>query len=129
LLVMPAAQTHDPYAIDTPSAPAKTSVLTRRSFIQRAGALGALTIAPAGLLDALAATGSASNPFSLGVASGDPTDESVVLWTRLAPDPLNGGGMPSTDVKVLWRIATDPAMRNVVKTGHATARARNGHAV
>ena len=35
------------------------------------------------------------SPFTLGVASGDPTDDGVVLWTRLAPDPLApGGGMP-----------------------------------
>ena len=33
-------------------------------------------------------------PFSLGVASGDPLADGVVLWTRLAPDPLEGGGMP-----------------------------------
>ena len=33
----------------------------------------------------------ASNPFTLGVASGSPKDDSMVLWTRLAPDPLNGG--------------------------------------
>ncbi len=35
----------------------------------------------------------ASNPFTLGVASGNPKDDSVVLWTRLAPVPLSGGGM------------------------------------
>jgi alkaline phosphatase D len=33
-------------------------------------------------------------PFSLGVASGDPMSDGVVLWTRLAPNPLNGGGLP-----------------------------------
>ena len=35
--------------------------------------------------------------FTLGVASGDPTPESVILWTRLATDPVDGGGMPDTD--------------------------------
>ena len=34
------------------------------------------------------------DPFSLGVASGDPWADSVALWTRLAPEPLDGGGMP-----------------------------------
>src|SRR5262245_37496735 len=33
------------------------------------------------------------DPFTLGVASGDPDDTSVILWTRLAPDPLQGGGL------------------------------------
>src|SRR4051812_42543181 len=32
-------------------------------------------------------------PFTLGVASGWPSRSGVVLWTRLAPDPLHGGGM------------------------------------
>jgi len=30
----------------------------------------------------------AFSPFKLGIASGDPTPTGVVLWTRLAPDPL-----------------------------------------
>src|SRR5882724_7883123 len=34
------------------------------------------------------------NPFGVGVASGDPTADGVVLWTRLAPQPLElKGGM------------------------------------
>ena len=32
-------------------------------------------------------------PFTLGVASGAPVPSGVVLWTRLAPEPLNGGGV------------------------------------
>ncbi|HTO55264.1 MAG TPA: PhoD-like phosphatase N-terminal domain-containing protein, partial [Myxococcota bacterium] len=28
------------------------------------------------------------DPFSLGVASGEPAPDGFVLWTRLAPDPL-----------------------------------------
>ena len=34
------------------------------------------------------------NPFTLGVASGDPDPHGFVIWTRLAPKPLEGGGMP-----------------------------------
>ncbi len=36
-------------------------------------------------------------PFKLGVASGEPYPDSVVLWTRLAPDPLNGGGISAAN--------------------------------
>jgi alkaline phosphatase D len=72
---------------------------------------------------------SASQLFTLGVASGDPTATSVVLWTRLAPDPLNGGGMGSAHARVNWQVATDPAMANVVKEGALDALARNGHAI
>ena len=45
------------------------------------------------------------DPFTLGVASGDPLPDGVVLWTRLAPEPLEGGGMPNADVPVIWEIA------------------------
>ena len=50
-------------------------------------------------MSAKAAPPFASNPFALGVASGDPTPDGVVLWTRLAPDPLNGGGMSGRRVR------------------------------
>jgi alkaline phosphatase D len=70
-----------------------------------------------------------ASPFSLGVASGDPSEDGVVLWTRLAPDPLNGGGMPSAPVEVRWEVAEDEAMRRVVKSGRATATADWGHTV
>jgi PhoD-like phosphatase, N-terminal domain len=35
-----------------------------------------------------AASSFGDNPFTLGVASGDPTPDGIVLWTRLAPDPV-----------------------------------------
>jgi alkaline phosphatase D len=72
---------------------------------------------------------SASQLFTLGVASGDPTASSVVLWTRLAPDPLNGGGMGSANARVNWQVATDPAMADVVKEGALDALARHGHTI
>ncbi len=71
----------------------------------------------------------AADPFSLGVASGDPWPNGVVLWTRLAPDPLNGGGMPAKSVPVKWEIATDEKMQNVVAKGTATATPEFGHSV
>jgi alkaline phosphatase D len=70
-----------------------------------------------------------SYPFTLGIASGDPTPHGVVLWTRLAPEPLNGGGMEPVDVAVEWRVAHDEKMTNVVKRGETTARKDRGHAV
>jgi alkaline phosphatase D len=70
-----------------------------------------------------------SSLFTLGVGSGDPGEDSVVLWTRLAPDPLNGGGMGQGTVEVTWEVATDPQMRNIVRVGDAVAHARNGHSV
>jgi alkaline phosphatase D len=67
--------------------------------------------------------------FSLGVASGDPAPDGFVLWTRLAPDPLNGGGMPPEPVPVRWQVATDERMTAVVRAGEAMATPAFAHSV
>ncbi|MCL4111779.1 UNVERIFIED_CONTAM: hypothetical protein GTU68_017540 [Idotea baltica] len=68
-------------------------------------------------------------PFQLGVASGDPTGDGFVLWTRLAPKPFEGGGMPSLNVSVNWMVAKDEAMTKVVAKGTAIAAPELGHSV
>src|SRR5581483_2381231 len=69
------------------------------------------------------------DPFTLGVASGDPLPDGVVLWTRLAPEPQQGGGMPPEPVAVDWEIAADAGLRSVVRRGRAVALPELGHAV
>ncbi|GAA1584228.1 alkaline phosphatase D family protein [Kribbella sancticallisti] len=72
------------------------------------------------------------DPFTLGIASGDPDYKSVVLWTRLARDPLAAdgmGGMPSRRYPVQWQIALDPQMRRVVRAGVVSAGPESAHAV
>lgn len=71
----------------------------------------------------------ATDPFTLGVASGDPDATSVVLWTRLAPDPLGGGGMPPGDVPVTVEVATDPGFASGMITQEATALEQYAHSV
>ncbi len=72
----------------------------------------------------------ASTPFTLGVASGDPSPDGIVLWTRLAPQPLGpAGGMDPDPVEVTWEIAADDGMRRVVKTGVEVAEAEWAHSV
>jgi len=69
-----------------------------------------------------------SDPFTLGVASGDPVADSVILWTRLAPT----GALPDTDVEVAWEIARDAEMNDVVADGtpaHRAARLGRRHCV
>ncbi len=69
-------------------------------------------------------------PFSLGVASGDPTPSGVVIWTRLAPRPLEpDGGMSTGRSSVTWEVANDDGFRNIVKTGRATAAVELGHSL
>jgi len=70
-----------------------------------------------------------SDPFQLGVASGHPWPDSVVLWTRLAPDPLHGGGMPNESVSVRWSIAADEQMTKIVRTGTVMADPEWAHSV
>ncbi|CAL9537542.1 alkaline phosphatase D family protein [Streptomyces sp. enrichment culture] len=67
--------------------------------------------------------------FTLGVASGDPLPDGVVLWTRLAPDPLHGGGMPDRRVPVEWQVAADDRFTRIVRRGTAQARPAFGHSV
>jgi alkaline phosphatase D len=64
------------------------------------------------------------------VASGDPTESGVVLWTRLAPRPLEpGGGVEPENIDVAWEIASDEAMRDVVRRGTAVATPALAHSV
>src|SRR5262245_59395983 len=108
--------------------PGISSVVTRRNFL-RGSALAALALASGVAPKRAAGLAPASIPFSLGVASGDPTHDSVVLWTRLAVDPLNGGGMPQVPIEVDWKIATDVQLRQVVQRGAVLALPEDGHSV
>jgi alkaline phosphatase D len=71
----------------------------------------------------------AKDPFTLGVASGDPLPDGVVLWTRLAPDPLAGGGIGNAAVDVEWLVARDDGMTDVVRSGTASAVPDLAHSV
>jgi len=101
--------------------------LDRRVFLARTGRYLALTLATSG--GSFAQSDSSRDPFTLGVASGDPEPDGVVLWTRLAPDPLQGGGMPPHNVEVEWKVATDPRMASVVVRGRETATPGLAHSV
>ena len=70
--------------------------LTRRAFLQ-AGGIGVLLAG--GLRPARAAV-TALPPFALGIASGEPTHQSTVLWTRLATGLADGGGMAGKPIQV-----------------------------
>ncbi len=67
----------------------------------------------------------ASDPFTLGVASGDPLHDRVILWTMLRP----GEALPDGDVEVEWEVGTDAGLRDIVASGTATAVAALGHSV
>lgn len=113
--------------------------IDRRAFIVGALATGAVACSSnggSGEGGTTTTVGSAKPPpplsgpaFRLGVASGDPTTESVILWTRLAPDPLRGGGMPDEDVEVVWEVARDGSFGDIVSSGIVVASPELAHAV
>jgi alkaline phosphatase D len=104
--------------------------LSRRGLLRGATAAAALAfLMPATSRRVLAQPVFHAYPFSMGVASGDPLPDGVVLWTRLAPQPLAGGGMPRAAVEVQWELAEDPQFRQPVQKGTALARPELGHAV
>jgi alkaline phosphatase D len=103
---------------------------SRRALLNVAWKLGAAAVlSPMASSRLLAQPIFRTYPFTLGVASGDPWPTSVVLWTRLAPDPLDGGGMQTANVEVAYEIAGDTTFRTVVQKGTAIARPELGHAV
>ncbi len=102
----------------------------RRQFLQVASSLSLATLWQTA---SQAATQSRpvfrDYPFSLGVASGDPTPDGVVLWTRLAPDPLHGGGLGEQSIEVRWQISEDERMKKIVQSGSQVASPALGHSV
>ncbi len=72
----------------------------------------------------------AENPFALGVASGDPHATGGVLWTRLAPRPLDADwGMDGVRTRVAWEVADDEQFSRIVKRGMYTAAPELGYSV
>jgi alkaline phosphatase D len=70
------------------------------------------------------------DPFTLGIASGYPRPDGMVLWTRLAPEPYApDGGAGRDDWALSFEIADDPGFRRKLQTGTVTAAAADGHSV
>ena len=100
------------------------SRLSRRELMKIVGLAGAAAIAqPIVGRGLLAQPLFPSYPFTLGVASGDPLPDAVVIWTRLAPKPLEGGGMPMTSVEVAWEMADDAGFQSIARKGVEIGRA------
>ena len=108
--------------------------IARRSFVRSVLTRAAgLIFGGRPLLERVTAAPTFSDyPFSLGIASGDPRPDGVVLWTRLAPEPLaedGRGGMSEETVAVQWEVADDENFGRIVSRGTAHARSRLAHSV
>jgi len=103
--------------------------LRRRRTLLRAGAgLAGLPIVRRAL--AHPAPSVATDPFTLGVASGYPHEHGMVLWTRLAPQPdAPHGGMDPAPVAVRVSIARDRDFAEIVHQETAWASAEWAHSL
>ncbi len=101
--------------------------LSRRAFVHRSAAAAALAAMPFGRVAAQVRF--SSYPFKLGVASGDPSPDGFVLWTRLAPEPLEPGELGRVTFEVDWEVANDPGFGRIAARGRAFAPAHLAHSV
>jgi len=103
----------------------------RRQFLKSTSLLAAAVGAPAIIVPrAYSQVRLTDNPFTLGVASGDPLSDGFVIWTRLAPRPLTEEyGMPNAVVPVEWELAENDSMNRIVRRGTAMANPAWGHSV
>ncbi len=77
----------------------------------------------AGIRGRLAGAGPHESPvFNHGIASGDPTDDSIILWTRVSV-------VASRTVKVHWQLAEDPEMTQIVASGHTATDSSKDYTV
>lgn len=101
-------------------------VIQRRRLLQSLALAGAGCYLPGRAAAQLRLSG---NPFTLGVASGSPTHDSVVLWTRLALDAEEALRLQPAPVAVRWEVAHDQAFTRIVQSGQAQAVAELAHSV
>jgi alkaline phosphatase D len=90
---------------------------TRRQILSGAAVAAGVAALPG------AASAAAPDLFPLGVASGDPLPDGVILWTRLVRPGL------SRRVEVEWQVARDERFRRPVRSGRGWARPELAHSV
>ena len=105
--------------------------ISRRTLLRSGGSLAA-GVALAGVASgpAFAQARFDRYPFTLGIASGDPSPNGVVLWTRLAPDPLAvGGGLPAQPYEVRYEVSHDEDFHSIQRKGTTVALPDEAHSV
>ncbi|MDN4037393.1 alkaline phosphatase [Massilia sp. YIM B02443] len=99
---------------------------SRRLFLLQGARLSA---ALAGASLTHHAVAGSTYPFSLGVASGSPLPDSVILWTRILADPLDAAPPSALALSVRWEVAEDEAFRRIAAKGTASAVPALAHSV
>ena len=106
--------------------------LTRRDFLRVGGSAAALVTLGGALPARHGERGPRfrDDPFELGVASGDPLPDGVVLWTRLNEEAVaQAAGRARSRIPVRWEIAEDETFRRMVRTGESLAIPELGYSI
>ncbi|GAA1282872.1 alkaline phosphatase [Planotetraspora silvatica] len=90
--------------------------------------MGAAVLPSVSNSPAAAEAGHTTEPFLLGVASGDPLPNQVVLWTRLVRN-FAAAAFSTRPVPVSWQVAHDERFRRLARTGVTVARPELAHSV
>src|SRR3989344_5877944 len=61
-------------------------------------------------------------PFYHGVASGDPSASSVILWTKITPEWHQ-------TISVEWELATDSSMTKIIQQGNLSTDASKNYTI
>ncbi|KQQ33097.1 alkaline phosphatase [Duganella sp. Leaf126] len=113
----------------------------RRIFLATAGHLAGLATLAAchdsstsstsgsGARNATPASVRSAYPFGLGVASGSPLPDAVVIWTRILADPFDAAATPAVALPVRWEVADDDRFARIVARGTASAIPALAHSV
>jgi len=110
-----------------------TPLSSRRHWMAQtlglAGSGLATVCAPARAAAAGTDTAFTSDPFTLGVASGWPTEQGAVIWTRLAPQPMqDNAGLDPVAITVRWEL-TEEGAASPVQSGTVDALPQWAHSV
>ena len=100
---------------------------SRRDFIiGSACAMGAFAISGGlqGCSDSDDDDNGVSALFDQGIASGDPQQDRVIIWTRAVPEAEAEG---ASLVKVEWEVAEDEAFERVVRSGQMDVSSENDY--
>ncbi|MFO8004981.1 alkaline phosphatase D family protein [Thioalkalivibrio sp.] len=92
--------------------------ISRRDFLR----ISALSLGAVAVSKGLSGCSSSSDSapvvrFDHGVASGDPMQDRVLIWTRVTPENL-----AEDDLLVAWEVAADEGFQNLVHNGETTVQ-------
>ena len=98
--------------------------ISRREFLVLSAKGVGVAIISSGLMgcDLLEGDSDINISFNHGVASGDPTQDAIILWTRISPEQ-------DGNIKVTWQVATDEAFSNITHSGETLTNQERDYTV